>query len=93
METKKLENTNTSPSRANAGKGVEHLGMKFGDKTYDNQLITSTGEKKKYFMHEMNKLAVDVTLIQMIPKKGIKNMDRDRWQPCIRNINNWNTRK
>ena len=70
METKERENTNTSPRRANAGKGVERLEMKFGGKTYDTQFATSTGERKKYFMYNIHKLAVDVTL--MTAKKGIK---------------------
>ena len=69
METKERENTNTSPRSSNAGKRVEHLEMKFGGKTYDAQLTTSTGEKKKYFMHDMHKLAVDVTFTQMTAKK------------------------
>ena len=93
MEAKYRENTNTSPRRANAGKGVERLEMKFGGKTYDTQFTTSTGEKKKHFMHDMKKLAVDMTLTQMTANKGIKNMERDRWQLFIRNIHNWNTLK
>ena len=32
LETKGRENTNTSPIRANTGKGVERLEMKFGGK-------------------------------------------------------------
>ena len=46
--------------------------MKFGGKTYNTLFSTSTGEKKKYFMHDMHKLAVDVTFTQMTAKKGIK---------------------
>ena len=72
METKERENTNTSPRRANAGKGVERLEMKFGGKTYDTQFATSTGERKKCFMYNIHKLAVDVTFTQMTAKKGIK---------------------
>ena len=45
--------------------------MNFGGKTYDNQLTTRTGEKKKYFMNDMHKLAMDVTFTQMTAKKGI----------------------
>ena len=55
METKESENKNTRIRRANVGKGVERLYMKFGGKTYDTQLTTSTGEKKKYFMHDIQK--------------------------------------
>ena len=29
-------------------------------------------------MHDMHKLAIDVTFTQMTAKKGIKNMDRER---------------
>ena len=46
--------------------------MKFGRGKYDTQFTTSTREKKKYFMHDMHKLAMDVTFIQMTAKKGIK---------------------
>ena len=46
MESKERENTNTRPIRANAGKGVERLEMKFGRKTYDTQFTTITGGKK-----------------------------------------------
>ena len=46
LETKERENTNTIPRRANAGKMVECLEMKFGGKTYDTQLSTRTGEMK-----------------------------------------------
>ena len=53
-------------------KGLSALNQKFGGKTYDNQFTTITGEKKKYFMHDMHKLAVDVTSTQMTAKKGIK---------------------
>ena len=35
MEIKECKNTNTSPKRENAGKGVEFLEMKFGRKKYD----------------------------------------------------------
>ena len=72
LETKKRENTNTRPRRANTGKGVECLKMNFGGKTYDNKLTTSTGENKKYFMHDMQKLSVDVKFDQTTAKKGIK---------------------
>ena len=47
LETKEHKNTNTRPIRANSGKGVEILEMKFGGKKYDTQFTTSTGEKKK----------------------------------------------
>ena len=53
-------------------KCVERLEMKFGGKTYDTKFTTRTGEKKKYFMHDMHKLAVDVTFTQMTTKKGIQ---------------------
>ena len=46
--------------------------MKFGGKTYDTQFATSTGERKKCFMYNIHKLAVDVTFTQMTAKKGIK---------------------
>ena len=59
METKEHENTNTRPRMTNTGKGVESLDMKLRGKKYDTQL-TSTGKKRKYFMHAMHKLAVDV---------------------------------
>ena len=42
METKELENTNTRPRRANAGKWVERLEMNFGGKTYDTQFTIRT---------------------------------------------------
>ena len=38
MENKERENANTNPRRANAGKCVERLEMKFGGKKYDTQL-------------------------------------------------------
>ena len=44
-------------------------------------------------MHDMHKLSVDVTFNLMTAKKGTKKMERERWHPCIRNINNWKTRK
>ena len=40
--------------------------------TYDTQFTTITGERKKDFMHDMHKLAVDVTFTQLVTKKGIK---------------------
>ena len=46
--------------------------MKFGGGKYDTQFATSTREKKKYFIHDMHKLAVDVTLTEMTAKKDIK---------------------
>ena len=46
MEDKDCENMNTIPRRSNAGKGVDHLKMKFGGKKYDTQ-FTSTGKKRK----------------------------------------------
>ena len=72
LETKEHENTNTRPRRANVGKGVDRLEMKFGGGKYDTQFTTSTREKKKYFMHDMHKLAVDVTFTQITAKRGIK---------------------
>ena len=72
METKEHENTNTRPKGANVGKGVDRLEMKFGGGKYDTQFTTSTREKKKYFIHDMHKLAVDVTFTQMKAMKGIK---------------------
>ena len=41
-------------------------------KPYDTQFTPSTGEMKKYFMHDMHKLAVDATFTQMTAKKGIQ---------------------
>ena len=72
METKESENTNTNPIRVNSEKGVERLYMKFEGNKYDTQL-TRTGNKRKYFMHGMWKLAADVKFKQMTHKKGIKN--------------------
>ena len=72
LETKEPENTNTRPRRANAVKGVEHLKMKYREKTYDTQFTNSTGKSKNCIMHDMHKLAVDVTFTQMTVKKGIK---------------------
>ena len=71
METKEREKPNTRPRRANSGKSVERLEVKFGGKKYDIQ-FTRTGKKKINFMHDMHKLAVDVTFIQMISKKVTK---------------------
>ena len=71
METKEHENTNTRPRRANAGKCVDRTGMNFGGLKYDTQ-FASTGKKKKQFMHNMHKLAVNVTFTHMTAKKGIK---------------------
>ena len=73
VETNEHGNMNTRTIRANAGKGVEHPNMKFGGKTYDTKFANSTGKKKKYFMHDMHKLSVDVTFIHMTFKKGTKN--------------------
>ena len=67
--------------------------MNFGGKTYDTQFTTRTGEKRKYFIHDMHKLALGVTFTQMTAKNGIKNMERYQWQLCIRNIHNWKTLK
>ena len=72
-ETKERGNTNTSTRKSNTGKGVECLEKKFGLKTYETQFVTRTGEKNKYFMHDMKKLAVDVTFTQITAKKGINN--------------------
>ena len=89
MENKELKNKNTRPRRANTVKGVERSKIQFGGETYDTKFTTSTGEKKKYFMHDMHKLAVDMTFTQMKDRKGTKNMERERWQTCIKNIHNW----
>ena len=70
METWECENTNTRPIRSNVRKGVEQLEMKFGGKTYNTQLTTSTGIFFK--MHDKHKLAVDVKFTQMMANKGIK---------------------
>ena len=52
--------------------------MNFRGGKYDTQFSTSTGERKKYFMHDMHKLVVDVTFTQMTAKKGInKHGERD----------------
>ena len=45
--------------------------MNFGRKKFDTQ-FTRTGKKIKYFMHGMQKLAVDVTFTHMKAKKGTK---------------------
>ena len=45
MENKERENANKNPIRANAGKCVERLEMKFGGKKYDTQL-NSTRENR-----------------------------------------------
>ena len=67
---------NTRTRSANTGKGVELLEMKFGENKYDTQ-FTSTGKKKKYFIHDMHKLAVNVTLTQTTANKVI-NKHRQR---------------
>ena len=46
--------------------------MKLGGKTYETQFTTSTRDKKKYFVHEMHKPAVNVTFKHMAVKKEIK---------------------
>ena len=48
-----MKHTNTKERSSNAGKWVERLDMKFVGKTYDMQFTTRTGEKEKYFMHDM----------------------------------------
>ena len=63
---------NTRPRRANAGKGIERHKMKFGGNKYGTQFTNITGEKKKYFIHDMHKLDVDVTFNQMTATKVIK---------------------
>ena len=65
--------------------------MKFGGEIYDTQFTTRTGKKENNVMYDMHKLAVDVTFNQMTTKKDIKNMDKERWSPCIINIHNWKT--
>ena len=44
----------------NPGKGVERINMEFRGNKYDTK-FTRTGKKRKYFMHYMHKLALDVT--------------------------------
>ena len=63
MKTRERENTNKSPRRDNARKFVERLETNFGGKKYDTQ-FTSTGNRKTYFMHDMHKIAMDVTFTQ-----------------------------
>ena len=76
METKGRENTITRPRRANTGKVIDSLDIKFGGKKYDTQ-FTSTGKKRKHFMHDMHKVSVDVTFTQMTANKGInKHVER-----------------
>ena len=50
VETKDHEKPNKSPRRVNEGRGVDCLKMKFGGKTYDTQITTSTGEKKNIYV-------------------------------------------
>ena len=45
--------------------------MKFGGNKYYTQ-CTITGKKRKEFMHNMHKLATNMTFTHMTPKKGIK---------------------
>ena len=59
METREHENMNTAPIRANTVKGFDCLEMNFGGDKYETQ-FTSTGKNRKYFMHGMHKLSVDV---------------------------------
>ena len=61
---------NTSPRRVNAGQVVGILEMNFGGNKYYIQ-FASTGKKRKYFMHDMHKLAVYVAFPQTTSKKGI----------------------
>ena len=50
--------------------------MNLGGNKYDTQ-FTSLWKKRKYFMHEMKKLGVDVTFTQMTANKGInKHVER-----------------
>ena len=52
-----------TPRRANAGKGVERLEMKFGVNNYGTQ-FTSTGKKKRpriQTQHEPNSRGHDIT--------------------------------
>ena len=72
METKELENMNTRPRIENSGKVFDRLELEFGGNKYDTQ-FTSTGNKNKKFIHDMQKIALDVTFTQMTPKKVIKN--------------------
>ena len=72
METKEPKKTITRKICSNTGKCVESLKMKFRGNNYDTQ-FTSTGNKRKYFMHDMHKLAVDVTFTQTTANKDIKN--------------------
>ena len=70
METKERKNMITRPRKANVGKCVEHLEMKFVGNKYDTE-FTSTEIKKRYFMHYMHTLTMDVTFTQMTYKKVI----------------------
>ena len=55
----------------NSWKSINRFKMKFGGKNYDTQ-FTSTGKKRKDFMHAMQKLPVDAVFTQMTSRKGIK---------------------
>ena len=46
MEAKERGKKNTRPIKANTGKGVERLEIKFGGKKYDTQFVTINREKK-----------------------------------------------
>ena len=46
METKKRENKNTRPIRANTGKGVERLEMDFGDKNMTLNSPAALGKRR-----------------------------------------------
>ena len=45
--------------------------MNFRGNKYDTQ-FTITGNKRKYYMHDMHKIAVGVRFTQMTSKNGIK---------------------
>ena len=96
LETNERENTNTSPRRANVGKGVERLKMKFGGKTYDTQFTTSTEKKRKDCMHDMHHQRVvagmykNYTQLEYIKLMGSLNPDiltRSQKKVPLRDIN------
>ena len=48
METNERENTNIRQRRANSGKGVERIEMKYVGKKYDTQFIST--EKNNFYV-------------------------------------------
>ena len=96
METEECENTNIRKRRANSGKGVERLKMKFGGKTYDTQFTTSTEKKRKDCMHDMHHQRVvagmhkNYTQLEYIKLMGSLNPDiltRSQKKVPLRDIN------